>query len=526
MGTYLNPGNGGFVRILNRTYVDKTGLLSLINKTIETPDNLTCISRPRRFGKSYAAQMLCAYYDKTCDSSELFSGLQITSDPSYSEHLNKYDVLYLDMTGMIGAAGKEDLVSFIVRNVTREVTSQYPGVTAQDALFGTLISTVELTGNKFIAIIDEWDAPIREAKNPEDQRRYLEFLRSLFKNSGTTARIFSAAYMTGILPIKKDGSQSAISDFREYTMLFPWKFAPYVGFTEDEVRALCKEGDVPFDEMKHWYDGYAFPEVGSVYNPNSVMKALQYHCFDSYWTESSASESLMGYINLNYDGLLKIVTDLIGGTSVPVLTTGFANDLKTFRDRNDVLTLLIHLGYLAYDSKTKTARIPNDEIRMEFSRAIRTTRKDETIRRLLESDKLIEDIIHMDEDAVAAQIEKIHAEESPLHYNSEHSLRSTIKRALFSVYDNFTLFEEFPGGTGYADVVYLPKQDLELPILMIELKWEMSADTALNQIRSRNYPAAFRSYGNDILLVGINYDKNAKPGERHHTCKIEKISRP
>ena len=259
------------------------------------------------------------------------------------------------MTGMIGAAGKEDLVSFIVRNVTREVTSQYPGVTAQDALFGTLISTVELTGNKFIAIIDEWDAPIREAKNPEDQRRYLEFLRSLFKNSGTTARIFSAAYMTGILPIKKDGSQSAISDFREYTMLFPWKFAPYVGFTEDEVRVLCKDNDIPFDEMKHWYDGYAFPEVGSVYNPNSVMKALQYHCFDSYWTESSASESLMGYINLNYDGLLKIVTDLIGSTSVPVLTTGFANDLKTFRDRNDVLTLLIHLGYLAYDSKTKTA---------------------------------------------------------------------------------------------------------------------------------------------------------------------------
>ena len=217
--------------------------------------------------------------------------------------------------------------------------------------------------------------------------------------------------MTGILPIKKDGSQSAISDFREYTMLFPWKFAPYVGFTEEEVRVLCEGNDVSFDEMKHWYDGYSFPEVGSVYNPNSVMKALQYHCFDSYWTESSASESLMGYINLNYDGLLKIVTDLIGGTSVPVLTTGFANDLKTFRDRNDVLTLLIHLGYLAYDSKTKTARIPNEEIRMEFSRAIRTTRKDETIRRLLESDKLIEDIIHMDEDTVAAQIEKKAAKE-------------------------------------------------------------------------------------------------------------------
>ena len=327
--------------------------------------------------------MLCAYYDKTCDSSGLFEGLEIAGDSSYAAHLNRYDVLYLDMTGIISDEAGENVVSFIRRKVSEELRESYPSLPANDSFSTMLINTVEHTGGKFVAIIDEWDAPIREAMNPEDQRIYLEFLRSLFKNSGTTARIFAAAYITGILPIKKDGSQSAISDFQEYTMLFPWKFAPYVGFTEEEVQKLCADNDVSFESMKQWYDGYSFPEVESVYNPNSVMKAVQYRTFDTYWTQTSAAESLMGYINLNYDGLLKTVTDLIGGNSVPVLTTGFANDLKTFRDRNDVLTLLIHLGYLAYDSMTKTARIPNEEIRLEFSRAIRTTCRDETTRRLL-----------------------------------------------------------------------------------------------------------------------------------------------
>ena len=283
MGNYLNPGNSGFQVIRNDVYVDKSGLISLINQSIDTPRRLTCISRPRRFGKSFAAKMLCAYYDKTCDSSALFDDLEIAKSEQYRKYLNQYDVLYLDMTGIIGATEKTDIIPFMKRNIIQELIVSYPGLQVREAFVDTLSNAAELTGNKFIMIIDEWDAPIREAKNqPDIQREYLEFLRSLFKNSGITDKTFAAVYMTGILPIKKDGSQSAISDFEEYTMVKPRKYGTYVGFTEDEVRKLCEEHGTDFTKMKLWYDGYAFKGVDSVYNPNSVMKAIHNDDFDSY----------------------------------------------------------------------------------------------------------------------------------------------------------------------------------------------------------------------------------------------------
>lgn len=369
VGTYLNPGNSGFEEILNSAYVDKTGLIGLINDSINTKQKLTCISRPRRFGKSYAAQMLCAYYDKTCDSSALFEKYEIAKDETYGAHLNRYDVIYLDMTNVMGEAGKTKIVSYIRRKVTEELALAYPSLRTDESFTTTLINTVALTGNKIIMIIDEWDAPIREA--PEIEQEYLEFLRTLFNSSGTTAKIFAAVYMTGILPIKKDGSQSAISDFREYTMIKPRKFGNYVGFTEKEVIALCGKNEMDFHAMKRWYDGYSFRDIKSVYNPNSVMQALENDDFDSYWTETSAAESLLYYISMDFDGLSRTIADLLGGSMTRVDTLGFANDLKTFRNRDDVLTLLIHLGYLAYDEQTGQVRIPNEEIRREFAKTIR-----------------------------------------------------------------------------------------------------------------------------------------------------------
>ncbi len=523
MGNYVNPGNHGFSEIRNDIYVDKTGLIRLINQTINTPRRLTCISRPRRFGKSFAAQMLCAYYDKTCDSATLFDDLAIAGDPQYLKHRNQYDVIYLDMTGVIGEVSMIGLVPYIQRNVVQELTEQYPTLNVAEGFSATLANAAKAAGNKFIMIIDEWDAPIREAKeHPDLQRKYLEFLRSLFKNSGMTSKIFAAAYMTGILPIKKDGSQSAISDFWEYSMIKPRQFGTYVGFTEEEVKTLCENYGGDFERMKQWYDGYSFRDFPSVYNPNSVIKALLNHDFDSYWTQTSAAESLMGYINLDFDGLGRTVAELIGGGDVPVDTNGFANDLVTFRDRNDVLTLLIHLGYLAYDEETKNVHIPNEEIRLEFAKAIRQVKRDDTIRRVRESDQLIIDTIHRKEGAVAAQIEKIHEEEAPLYYNNEQALRSVIKRAYFSYGDEYLMFEELPAGSGYADIVYLPQKRSRLPALVVELKWNQSADGAIAQIKNRRYPEAVKGYGGEILLVGISYDRDAPAGERKHQCRIER----
>lgn len=522
MGTYVNPGSRGFARIKKSNYIDKSGLIALINDTIDTTNNLTCISRPRRFGKSFAAQMLCAYYDKTCDSAALFNDLAIAKSVDYQTHLNKYDVIYIDMTGVKPATdGFRSLVPFLTEQLTAELMEAYPGIAASSDFSSTLVKAVECAGNRFIAIIDEWDAPIREA--PETQKEYLEFLRSLFKNSGVTSRVFAAAYMTGILPIKKDGSQSAISDFREYTMVSPGRFAEFVGFTEEEVQKLCEQESIDFSAMKQWYDGYAFGRVGSVYNPNSVMRALQDHEFRSYWTETSAADSLMKYISRNEEGLGKTIAEITGGVHVPVDTNGFSNDLITFRSQDDVLTLLIHLGYLAYDRETQTVRIPNEEIRLEFARAIRDDKRPETMQRVRESEQLFLDTIHMNEEAVAAQIEKVHIQEtSPLHAHGEEALRSVIQLAYFSYKDNYLKFEELPAGKGYADIVYLPKKKSSMPALVIELKWNSSAETAIQQIKNRNYPAALKDYGGDILLVGISYNKDAPMDQRKYSCRIEK----
>ncbi len=523
MGNYVNPGNSGFSGIRNDLYVDKTGLIRLINQTIDTPRRLTCVSRPRRFGKSFAAKMLCAYYDKTCNSAELFHDLDIADDTQYREHLNRYDVIYLDMTGIIGESSITEVIPYIQRNVIRELAEQYEHLKVAEGFMATLANAAEAAGNKFIMIIDEWDAPIREAKaHPDLQKKYLEFLRTLFKNSGMTDKIFAAAYMTGILPIKKDGSQSAISDFLEYSMIKPRQFGEYAGFTEEEVRKLCSDRNRDFQRMKQWYDGYSFRGLASIYNPNSVIRAIYNDDFDSYWTQTSAAESLMGYINLNFDGLGRTVADLVGGVETKVDTNGFANDLVTFRNRDDVLTLLIHLGYLTYNEETQKVHIPNKEVRMEFSKAVRQAKRDDTLRRVRESEQLIEDTVHGREDAVAKQIEKIHEEESPLFYHNEQALRSVIKRAYFSYGDEYLMFEELPAGAGYADIVYLPKKDSVLPVLVIELKWNQSAEGAIAQIKNRRYSEAVKGYGSDILLVGISYDREALPGERKHQCRIER----
>ena len=519
MGTYLNPGNDGFSQILKGDYIDKTGLMYQINSVIDTPRKLVCISRPRRFGKSFAAQMLCAYYDKTCDSGFLFDDLAIAKTDTYRKFLNKFDILYLNMTDILSETSAKDFIGFIRRNITRELQNEYPSLQVVESFGATLVNAAASAGNKFVMIIDEWDAPIRE--NPENQREYLEFLRSLFKSSATTAKVFAAVYMTGILPIKKDGSQSAISDFEEYTMIKPRQFGPYVGFTEEEVKNLCKEKGVDFDTMKQWYDGYSFKGVGSVYNPNSVMKAIQYDDFDSYWTQTSAAESLMKYISQDYNGLTKTIAELIGGVDVKVDTLGFANDLTTFRGRDDVLTLLIHLGYLAYNSETKTVRIPNEEIRIEFQRSIKEVKHHATLERLHASEQLFLDTIQLNEEAVGGQIEKIHSEETaPLHYNKEDSLRSVIKLAYYTYRDHYLMFEELPCGEGYADIVYLPKHDSDWPALVIELKWNQSADGAISQIMNRKYPEFLKDYDREILLVGISYQKDAVPGQRKHSCKI------
>jgi len=529
MGAYLNPGNSGFARIVKTDYVDKTGLIGILNSKIDTMDNLTCISRPRRFGKSYAAQMLCAYYDKTCDSHELFSGYAISEDESYERHLNKYDVIYLDMTNLLGNVKPEELLKFMIDNVTEEILDSYPEVSRGNTFDQTLIKCLSHTGNKFIMIIDEWDAPIRET--PEIEEDYLKFLRMLFKSSGTTSKIFAAAYMTGILPIKKDGSQSAISDFEEYSVLEPGNFAGFVGFTEEDVKRICEEKDKDFEKMKLWYDGYTVGEKHSIYNPYSVMHAAVSGKFKSYWKKTSAAETLMTYIDMDQDDLQGTVARLIAGESVIVDTDSFQNDVETFTCKDDVLTLLTHLGYLTYEEESDSydddtvvglVKIPNEEVRSEFDKILRKAKHKSLIELVKKSDQLLKDTLDGKSDAVAKAIADVHdSEYAPTYYSNEQSLRYVVKMAYISCVDQYAKVEEIPSGHGIADVVFLPKRRSTLPAMIVELKWNKDAEGAIKQIKDRNYPKILTNYGGKIILVGVNYNE----GTKTHECVIEEYGR-
>lgn len=400
MGVYINPGNSGFAEVDDADYVDKTLLIELINRSVGKKNKLTCVSRPRRFGKSFAARMLTAYYDCSCDSHALFDRKKIAETEDYGKHLNQYNVVYLEMTSFISSARKNgislrEVPSMIERALWKDLTESGFDYVEGDTLNDFLIRCAsQPDGKRFMFIIDEWDAVIREAKDDiVAQKRYLDLLREWFKNGTFTPKVVAAAYMTGILPIKKDGAQSAIYDFNEYSMINPRKYGEFVGFTEKEVRNLCEEKHIDFQTMKRWYDGYTFKDVGSVYNPNSVMHAIENGDFDSYWTESSAAEGLLDYISKDYNGLTKTIAELIDGVDVRVNTVGFANDLTTFKGKDDVLTLMIHLGYLAYDSEKKTVRIPNEEIKQEFQRSIHEVKHEATMKRLEESEKLFADTI-------------------------------------------------------------------------------------------------------------------------------------
>lgn len=523
MGRYLNPGNEMFAAVLRSRYVDKTGMIEAINQTIGTSQKLTCITRPRRFGKSFAAKMLCAYYDRTCDSEALFRDLEIAGMDDYAATRNQYDVIYLDITGFFNTSDKKNAVRKISESVIRELREAYPEARHEESLADTMLEAVGVTGKPFIFIIDEWDAAFREAKNDSGlQKEYILFLRGLFKNSVITDRIIAAAYMTGILPIKKYGTQSAISDFREYTMVFPGPYAQYFGFTGDEVRDLCREYGRSFRLTKKWYDGYSFPGYSSIYNPSSVMQAMQSGIFSSYWSSSETYESLKIYIEMDYDGLQESILQMLGGHEVPIDTLTFQNDMVDLKSRDDVLTLLVHLGYLSYHMKTKTVSIPNMEIRDVFISTVKTGRRTEVSKLVRNSDQLLKATIDGNEEAVAGAIGEAHdAGTAPLFYNDEQALRAVIKAAYISCIDYYIRIEELPSGHGYADVVYIPKKRSSFPAMIIELKMNTCPDSALRQIEERNYPQVLKNYGGSILTVGITYDAKTKK----HGCRIRRVDK-
>ena len=524
MGIYLNPGNISFAKtIRSEIYVDKTGLIACTNEYLNTRDHYLCVSRPRRFGKSMTLEMLAAYYSCGCDSRELFAGFKIAQHKDFEKHLNQYDVIYLNMQQFLIRAKKQEVTQYLEQAVLEELREVYGNwFSAQITDLATALEKIFVkTQKQFIFLIDEWDCVMRERQESEAmQKQYLDFLRDLLKDQPYVA----LAYVTGILPVKKYGQHSALNMFWEYSMTNQKMLEEYTGFTEEEVKELCGRYDMDFEEISSWYDGYRFKNYKHIYNPKSVVEAMTCRDCSNYWTSTETYEALKIYMEMDFDGLRAEIVQMLGGGRVRVNTRSFQNDMRNFNTKDDVLTLLIHLGYLGYDSNEKEAFIPNKEIIEEFENAMSVGGWPNVMNVLKASEKLLEDTLRGDAESVAKELDKAHSEvASILTYNDENSLGCAIGLAYYSARKDYKLIRELPAGKGYADIAFLPLPHTNKPAMVVELKYDRSVSSAIQQIKDRQYMQALEGYTGEILLVGVNYNK-ANP-DKPHSCVIERVGK-
>lgn len=411
MGAYLNSGSQAFeIAVNSEVYVDKTAMISFLNSLVNTNKRYASVSRPRRFGKTMAADMLCAYYGRSSNSRALFEGTRLAANEpiqtskgslAWDAYLGKFDVIHLVMTDFfkVGKPVADGLVT-LARRILDELSETYPQVSYdKDDLSYSMGKFYQATGTQFVIVIDEWDAVFRQRQNDKDgQREFLDFLRDWLKDKPYVA----LAYMTGILPIKKYGQHSALNMFTEYSMMFPRQLAPFTGFTEEEVRALSQRYGRDFAAIRDWYDGYEVADVVpadpgyeglavgkppearryALYSPLSVVEAMTTGTIRDYWNQTETYEALADYIRRDYDGLKDAVALLMDGGRRRIDTSTYQNDMTTFGGCDDVLSLLVHLGYLGFDASTSEVFIPNREVRDEFRASTRSREWEEPLKHL------------------------------------------------------------------------------------------------------------------------------------------------
>ncbi len=521
---YVNVDNHLFKRVRNSEYVDKSELIALTNKVIDTEDQYICVTRPRRFGKSVTVKMLNAYYSKGCDSKALFSDLKIASSPDFESHLNQHDVIYLDMTEF--ADNKDNGNKYLENlntNVVSELKDTYRDFFDKDKSY-SLPEAIRCLKKRFIFIIDEWDFVFREYPNNSTlQENYIDLLRALFKGAGE--RFVNLAYITGILPIARYNTQSALNNFSEYTMLNPGPFSQYYGFTENEVKTLCEKYKLDFETTKFWYDGYKVGEY-ELYNPNSIIELINHGTYKSYWSATAAYDIVKEAINLNFECLKDDIIKLCSGTSIRIYDIeSFNTAEKNFPNKDSIYVYLVHLGYLGYNDEDSTIYVPNEETRRELLHSVRDNHWPQYEGALKLSEQVVLATENKYTETVANLLAKVHEDKVPvLEYNSESALRYVVLMAyLAAEKDYLAPLNEFPTGKGFADIVYLPKKVSKKgkPALIIELKKDASAKVALEQIKERDYVSRVKEYTDNILLIGINYDSKSK----QHSCIIEKYQK-
>lgn len=528
MGIYLNPGNELFRRNISADiYVDKTLMIRETNRFIDTGNNYICVSRPRRFGKTVAGNMLAAYYSRGCDSEKLFSKLKIAGDPGFREKLNQYNVIQIDMNSEYqNTEDKDNLIGRMSREIKKELVQAFPDVEFEgdDSLAQCILRIYAATKETFIIFLDEYDVLVREQVSEKLFNDYLSFLNGLFK-SNTLRPAISLAYLTGILPVVRDKIQSKLNNFREYTILQPGILSEYVGFTAEEVKELCFKYGISFDDCRIWYDGYHMKGY-EIYNPESVVLSIMNEEFGSYWGMTSSYEAITDRIRVNYKGTKDSVIRMLSGENIDVNVTRYMNTMTSFHTKDDVFTYLIHLGYLAYDQDGNTGygtcRIPNKEVRQEWFNAIETEEEYAVTTRIIqESKELLEETWKGNEKAVEEALDRSHIHvTSNRSYNNEDALQSAIYLAYIYSLNHYTMIREMTTGKGFADVVFIPFREDD-PAMIIELKRNSCTESALDQIKDRKYYDSLSHYQGRLVFVAINYDEK----EKTHSCKIETFTK-
>ena len=524
MGIYLNPSNDNYTATTRREiFVDKTMMLSVLNQFIKTDNKYICVSRPRRFGKTIAGNMICAYYSKGCDSRSLFEPLKISKDESFESNLNRFNVIKIDVNSEYrNERDEENLLNNLQDKIVAEFSQQFPDITFKEheSVGNCILKVFDAKKEQFVIMMDEYDVLVRENITSSLFTQYLNFLNGLFK-SDTLRPAIALAYLTGILPVIRDKVQSKLNNFEEYTILSAGKLAEFIGFTNDEVKELCQKYNANYTEIKRWYDGYSQKGI-ELYNPESVVKAIVNEEIANYWSKTSTYAVISDRIQENFEGMKDDVVRMLSGESVDVNVTRYMNTMTDFLTRSDAFTYLIHLGYLAYNREDGTCRIPNREVRQEWFNAIETNTEYKITNKIIQSSKeLLAETLRKNAEAVARALDVSHIHvTSNRSYNNEDALQSAIYLSFIYALNKYTVIKEATTGKGFADVVFIPYVP-NIPAMIIELKRNDCVESALKQIREKQYFASLEHYSGNLLFIGINYDEKQKT----HTCKIEEFEK-
>lgn len=516
MALYLNTNAAfkDFKMLRNdRYFVDKTGMIGTVSRQINTKNRYLCVTKPRRFGKTSVLNMLGAYYGRAYPSDMLFDNLKISKSEHYAVHRNQYNIIKFSLNELSGKGNTyQDYIGRFGTIIERDIREAYPALAGQE--FGSLSDLLSATEDEFIFIIDEWDYIFSHELYQENQGDFLEFLRDLLKDKPYVA----LAYMTGVLPIKKYSTGSALNMFKEYTMLNDSCFEEYFGFTQEEVEALCKkQSKLTLDEISEWYNGYTAKSGAKIYNPRSVVCALEDGWCQSYWTRTGKMDEVLFFLKYNIGEVRDDVVRMVNHLPVLIdIKKEYAAGQENPINKKEIYSAMIIYGLLSYHNGE--LGIPNKELMMEFESALEDDDFGYVAELARNSEKVLYATLEKKGEVVASYLHNIHNSEIPiLKYNDENSLSCVVTLAYLSARNQYKVEREEKSGKGFVDFIFYPRKK-KLPGILIELKADSTPEDAIRQIRDREYAQKLKKEGvENILVVGINYDTEKKV----HQCRIE-----